>query len=99
LRITATFHESMNTYQQNLRAGAIQKAYRGTDGLNRIAIFNSYYVPDEMQSQLYPAISPVNTFRVLFDPAYGLLQDVSYYSYATTLYDFSINPDTRQECK
>ncbi len=75
----------------------------GTDGLNRMAIFSSYYVPDVMKSQLYPAISPVNTFRLLFDSlfgtAYGLLPDVSYYSYATTLYDFSINPDTRPECK
>jgi hypothetical protein len=75
----------------------------GTDGLNRMAILESYYVPDEMREKLYPSISPVNTFRVLFDSlfgtTYGLLPDVSYYSYATTLYDFSINPDTRQECK
>ena len=74
----------------------------GTDGQNRMAIFSSYYVPDDMRSQLYPAISPVNTFRLLFDSlfgtAYGLLPDVSYYSYATTLYDFSVNPDTRTDC-
>jgi hypothetical protein len=75
----------------------------GTDGQNRMAIFSSYYVPDEMKEQLYSGISPVNTFRLLFDSLfgtnYGLLPDVSYYSYATTLYDFSLNPDTRQECK
>jgi len=75
----------------------------GTDGLNRMAILNSYYVPEEMQSQLYSSISPVNSFRLLFDSLfgseYGLLPDISYYSYATTLYDFSINPDTWLECK
>jgi len=75
----------------------------GTDGINRMAIFNSYFVPEKMKEQLYPGISPVNTFRLLFDclfgTRYGLLDDVSYYSYATTLYDFSINPNTRQECK
>ncbi|MGA9396868.1 MAG: hypothetical protein WBV22_01300 [Anaerolineaceae bacterium] len=75
----------------------------GTDGLNRMAILNSYYVPEAVQTRLFPGISPVNSFRLLFDGLfgthYGLLPDVSYYSYATTLYDFSINLDTRQECK
>jgi hypothetical protein len=75
----------------------------GTDGLNRMAIFSSYFVPDEMMGKLYPGISPVNSFRLLFDnlfgTEYGFLPDVSYFSYATTLYDFSLNPDTRQECK
>lgn len=75
----------------------------GTDGINRMAILESYYVPDAVREKLYPSISPVNTFRLLFDSlfgtTYGLLPDVSYYSYATTLYDFSINPDTRLECK
>jgi hypothetical protein len=75
----------------------------GTDGMNRMAILNSYYMPGDIQSQLYPGISPINSFRLLFDGLfgthYGLLPDVSYYSYATTLYDFSVNPDTRQECR
>jgi hypothetical protein len=75
----------------------------GTDGQNRMAIFSSYYVPDEMEERLYPGISPVNTFRLLFDSlfgtGYGLLPDISYYSYATTLYDFSVNPDPRQDCR
>jgi hypothetical protein len=75
----------------------------GTDGINRMAIFSSYHVPDVMKDQLYPGISPVNTFRLLFDSVfgtdYGLLPDVSWYSYATTLYDFSLNPDTRQGCE
>ncbi len=75
----------------------------GTDGLNRMAIFSSYYVPDDDEGAALPRHQPGQHLPLLFDSLfgteYGLLPDVSYYSYATTLYDFSVNPDTRQECK
>src|SRR5262249_55628409 len=32
----------------------------------RTAILNAYYVPPGIRAKLYPRISPVNTFRVLF---------------------------------
>jgi hypothetical protein len=49
----------------------------------RYAILNAYYLPGKEDS-LYPTISPVNTFRVIFDQYFGaqypLLKDVSYTS-------------------
>lgn len=50
----------------------------------RVPILNAYLVPDDMTAQLYPTISPVNSFRLLFDTYFGtdmgLLEDVSYTS-------------------
>jgi hypothetical protein len=50
---------------------------------NRLHILNAYYFPGNGASSLYPSISPVNSFRVVFDTyfgtEYGLLADESYY--------------------
>ena len=47
----------------------------------RFDILNAYYFPDRNYSALYPEISPVNTFRVVFDTYfagnYSLLKDQS----------------------
>lgn len=47
-------------------------------------IFNAYYVPERCKDQLYPAISPVNSFRVifncLFNTNYRMLPDDLYLS-------------------
>ena len=55
-------------------------------------ILNAYYLPGN-EYKLYPKISPVNTFRLIFDSYfgghYGLLPDISYYSPVPKLYDFS----------
>ncbi|MFN2216574.1 MAG: hypothetical protein ACK2TS_06475, partial [Anaerolineales bacterium] len=56
---------------------------------DRMAILNAYYLP-KGTSLLYEGISPVNSFRVIFDEYfYGnleLLDDVSYFSrYSTPL--------------
>lgn len=49
-----------------------------------IKIFNAYYLPDFDQSQLYPSITPVNSFRLIFnhyfDTNFELLEDKSYIS-------------------
>jgi hypothetical protein len=49
-----------------------------------MAILNAYYFPDQDYQQLYPAITPVNSFRVIlgqyFDTPYDLLPDKSYFS-------------------
>ncbi|GAB4545971.1 MAG: hypothetical protein Fur002_20620 [Anaerolineales bacterium] len=62
-------------------------------------ILNAYYLPDH-QDALYKTISPVNTFRLIFDlyfgGRYGLLDDVSYYSPVPYLYDFSVVPSSCQ---
>jgi hypothetical protein len=46
-------------------------------------ILNAYYFPDKNYSELYENISPVNTFRIIFDlyfnGNYDTLQDISYY--------------------
>jgi hypothetical protein len=60
---------------------------QGDHGLQvgeRNLILNAYYLPDGGEDILYPSISPVNSFRVVFDEYFGadlpLLDDVSYYS-------------------
>lgn len=50
----------------------------------RVPILNAYLVPDEIERQLYDEISPVNTFRLIFNylglGEYELLEDRSYVS-------------------
>ena len=47
------------------------------------AILNAYYLPEYCRSGLYPTITPVNTFRLVFDDClgthFGLLADKSYW--------------------
>jgi hypothetical protein len=48
----------------------------------RSSILNAYYFPDTDYSRLYPEISPVNTFRMIFNLYFGanydLLEDKAY---------------------
>jgi hypothetical protein len=65
---------------------------------NRLQIFNAYYLPEGGNSLLYPNITPVNSFRVVFDTTfgtdYGLLVDESFLS------DDIVNPvpETSLQC-
>lgn len=58
----------------------------------RFWILNAYYLPGH-NNKLYPSISPVNTFRVVFNSYFGgrydMLADVSYFSPVPKLYAFS----------
>jgi hypothetical protein len=49
---------------------------------NRYKILNAYYLPEDGSEKLYPAITPVNSFRLIFDTYfgsnYGLTHDTSY---------------------
>lgn len=58
----------------------------------RTAILNAYYLPEGGTDLLYPEITPVNTFRVIFDTYFGtdfgLLEDRNYYSRWSRPYDF-----------
>ncbi len=58
----------------------------------RFGILNAYYFPDGDYSALYPAISPVNTFRVVlnqyFGGAYDLLPDEHYFAPWMRPYEF-----------
>ena len=58
----------------------------------RFGILNAYFLPGK-NDLLYPTITPVNTFRLVFNnyfrTDYQLLPDISYYSDVPYLYDFS----------
>lgn len=58
----------------------------------RLSNFAAYYFPNGGSEQLYPTITPVNTFRILFNHYFGtdypLLRDTSYLAKWTRPYDF-----------
>jgi hypothetical protein len=74
----------------------------GFDLPNRMEILNTYLVPEIVKAQLYPTISPVNSFRLLFDGYFGanyaLLPDVSYYSNYATPYEYEVVEDSNPGC-
>lgn len=55
------------------------------DPERRLSILNAYYVNDSAKNLLYPTISPINTFRVIFDAyfngKYELIPDKGYYAW------------------
>lgn len=59
----------------------------------RMSILNAYYVPEETKKVLYPSITPVNTFRVLFNSVFGanfeILEDKNYFVTWSRPYDFA----------
>jgi hypothetical protein len=66
----------------------------------RMKILNAYYLPGA-GNVLYPSISPVNTFRIIFNTYFGqefpLLPDVSRYSPPSPpsqQYNFNLVPNT-----
>lgn len=58
----------------------------------RMRILNAYHLPGGGNDLLYPSITPVNTFRLIFNRYFGqeypLLPDRSYYKGYATSYDF-----------
>jgi hypothetical protein len=54
----------------------------GVSAPDRYAILNAYYLPGGAARQIYPSISPVNTFRIIFNSYfsanYKLLPDTSF---------------------
>ena len=66
----------------------------------RMWILAAMYLPDH-NDKLYPTISPVNIFRLVFNSYFGgsyeLLKDISYFSPVPKLYDFSAVPTTCNE--
>lgn len=72
------------------------------DPADRMKILNAYYLPDGGDQLLYPSISPVNTFRLVFNhyfnAGYPLLEDVSYFSQYDRPYQFEEIGETRPGC-
>jgi len=56
--------------------------YRAEETFSQTEILNAYYFPNKDYELLYPSISPVNTFRVVFNQYFGadyeLLEDKNY---------------------
>ncbi len=64
--------------------GLSTKSLAQTDLRERMSILNAYYLPEKGGEALYQSISPVNSFRIIFNAYFGagldLLPDRSYYS-------------------
>jgi hypothetical protein len=64
--------------------GFSDKNVENNDFTENFGILNAYYFPDGNYSDLYQSISPVNSFRILFNNYFGgsfsLQPDESYYS-------------------
>ncbi|MFC2026004.1 hypothetical protein ACFLUC_02290 [Chloroflexota bacterium] len=69
----------------------------------RMHILNAYFLPGDGEELVYEGISPVNTFRIIFNRYFGgnydLLEDVSYFSTYNHPYKFTLIPDNRLGCK
>jgi hypothetical protein len=69
----------------------------------RFSILNAYFLPQGGSEQLYDAITPVNSFRAIFDTYFGtemgLLEDKSYFSGWSDPYHFvDVSEQSRVEC-
>jgi hypothetical protein len=60
----------------------------------KTSILNAYYLPNLKGSLLYHGISPVNSFRIVFNSYFGgkyeLLPDINYFSSRSDLWNFNI---------
>ena len=70
---------------------------------NRMKILNAYYLPENSSVDLYNQITPVNTFRVIFNRyfngQYELLPDISLFSVYKTPFDYARISDDRPGCQ
>ncbi len=67
-------------------------------GPSRLAILNAYYLPEGGDKKLYSSITPVNTFRLIFDQYFGMnydfLEDISQISDSKEdLFNFTVIPN------
>jgi hypothetical protein len=73
-----------------------------TENGDRQAILNAYYLPENGGQHLYESITPVNTFRLIFNTylggSYELLEDISYFSTYRYPYKLIPIPNNRPGC-
>jgi hypothetical protein len=78
-------------------------AYETKDDFRRLNILNAYHLPGQAQDRLYPGITPVNSFRLIFDSYFGedldLLPDISYFSTPGRDFILTVAPDSRPGCE
>jgi hypothetical protein len=70
----------------------------------RFSILNAYHLPDHGNNNLYASISPVNTFRVIFNTYFNtdfdILENRNYFSLWNQPYGFiDVTGKTETECK
>jgi len=70
----------------------LKRFVRSTCLVESVSILNAFHLPGERPSAIGDSISPVNTFRVIFDSYFGtdlgLLEDRVYFSHRYGIYDF-----------
>jgi hypothetical protein len=87
-------HGSASSFNYMLKNRRWRWRMPATDTMlrERMTIFNAYYLPGDAQELLYDSISPVNTFRVIFNHYfrcdYKLLSDRCYFSSYLAPYKF-----------
>lgn len=68
------------------------ESLENTNLKERFAILNAYYFPDKDYGILYESITPVNTFRIIFNKYFGasleLLPDANFFSTYSRPYKF-----------
>lgn len=72
--------------------------------MERAAILNAYFLPDDGAKNLYDSISPVNSFRFILNQYFGenlgLLEDKTYFYSWRTSSDFSdVTNELEKECE
>ena len=69
----------------------------------RMSILNAYKFPEPLKDDLYPDVSPVNTFRMLFNhllgSQYELLEDRALYSTYDNPYEYQLILNDRHDCQ
>lgn len=64
--------------------------------------YRSQQIAQDKGIEIYPGLTPVNTFRLVFNEFFGgeyvFLEDVSYYSTYEKPYDYEVIPRFRQDC-
>jgi hypothetical protein len=95
----------LQTIQQNsaTQPVIIVQGDHGIRDKNRMEILNAYYLPGVDSTVLYSAISPVNTFRVVFNQYFStaleMLPDISYYSEYPDRFDLTEVPEYNPDCR
>jgi hypothetical protein len=81
----------------------LQSDHGDGDGSYRNLTLNAFYLPDGGDEMIYPTITPVNFFRIIFntyfDMDFDLLEDKSYYSEELNRYNLEEVQDPYDYCR